>query len=66
MSMLFRREALRPSCGRALLIFPGEVTDNILVIDARGRLCAVSLHRAVGAADRLRVKSAASKVWRRA
>ncbi|WP_342738282.1 hypothetical protein [Bradyrhizobium sp. B117] len=32
--------ALRASCGRALQIFPGAMTDNILVIDGRERFCA--------------------------
>ncbi|WP_212452305.1 hypothetical protein [Bradyrhizobium japonicum] len=36
-SMLFRKGALRTSCGRALKIFPGAMTDNILVIGARER-----------------------------
>ncbi|QOG22652.1 MULTISPECIES: hypothetical protein [Bradyrhizobium] len=38
--MLFRGRALRASCGRALQIYPEAMTDNILVIDGRKRLCA--------------------------
>jgi len=37
------------------------VTDNILVIDARERLDAVSARRAVGAVDRRQVKSVAAR-----
>jgi hypothetical protein len=40
--MLFREGALRASCGCALQIFPDGMTDNILVIDGRKRLGAVS------------------------
>jgi len=36
--MMFRKGALRTSCGRALQIFPGAVTDNILVIGMCERL----------------------------
>jgi len=36
--MVFREGALRTSCGCALQIFPGAMTDNILVIDRRKRL----------------------------
>jgi len=39
--MLLGEAALRPSCGRALQIFPATTTDNILVIDKREHLCAV-------------------------
>jgi len=42
-------------------IFPAMVTDNILVIDARERLDAVSTRRAVGAVDRRHVKSVAAR-----
>jgi hypothetical protein len=45
MSMLFRGGGVRASCGRALQIFPGAMTDNILVIGARVQLHAVSTRR---------------------
>ncbi|WP_156528255.1 hypothetical protein [Bradyrhizobium stylosanthis] len=51
----------RASCGCALQIFPAMVTDNILVIDARERLDAVSTRRAAGAVDRRHVKIVAAR-----
>jgi hypothetical protein len=56
--MLFREGALRASRGGALQIFPEGMTDNILVIDGRKRLRAVSIRRTAGEAANFHVRSA--------
>jgi hypothetical protein len=59
--MLFRQGALRASCGGALQIFPEAMTDNILVIDGRKRVC-TSQFAGLSAARTVFT----SNVWRRA
>jgi hypothetical protein len=60
MSMLFREEESRASCGCALQIFPDAMTDNILVIDRREPFHVMSIRRTVGEAEGLHVKSVAA------